>query len=290
LGSRDHASRQRQSGEDGTANSNVATVSVSVTPVNDAPTISVVAGNGSPSACLGDTSGYITLKLFDVGSNLSDLKTSAASSSDTRLVPKSNRRLRWQRGDLHSHDLHGPRSHRDLDGDDHGQRGAGEQQRAGYGQGRGNGNDRLGGSGASDVLCGANGNDRLTGGAGPDTFDGGLGTDAANFSSSLAAITASLTDNTATGEGSDTLAGIENLVGSSKNDTLTGSEGDNNINGGGLADSLTGMGGADTLSGAGGPDSINSQDGVNGNDSLDGGAGTDTKTTDTTEKSIVGFP
>jgi hypothetical protein len=50
------------------------------------------------------------------------------------------------------------------------------------------------------------------------------------------------------------------------------------------------MGGADTLSGAGGPDSINSQDGVNGNDSLNGGAGTDTKTTDTTEKSIVGFP
>jgi len=30
---------------------------------------------------------------------------------------------------------------------------------------------------------------------------------------------------------------------------------------------------------------------VNGNDTLDGGAGTaDTKVTDTTEKSIVGFP
>jgi hypothetical protein len=29
---------------------------------------------------------------------------------------------------------------------------------------------------------------------------------------------------------------------------------------------------------------------VCGNDSLDGGAGTDTKVTDPTEKSIVGFP
>ena len=34
----------------------------------------------------------------------------------------------------------------------------------------------------------------------------------------------------------------------------------------------------------------NSVDGVSGNDSLDGGAGTDTKVTDQTEKSIVGFP
>jgi hypothetical protein len=89
---------------------------------------------------------------------------------------------------------------------------------------------------------------------------------------------------------SSTLTGIENLVGSSKNDTLTGSDGNNNTNGRGEADSLTGMGGVDTLFGAGGPDSVNSQDGVNGNDSLNGGAGTDTKTTDTTEKSIVGFP
>jgi hypothetical protein len=39
-----------------------------------------------------------------------------------------------------------------------------------------------------------------------------------------------------------------------------------------------------------GNDAVNSKDNVNGNDSLDGGAGTDTKVTDTTEKSIVGFP
>jgi hypothetical protein len=33
-----------------------------------------------------------------------------------------------------------------------------------------------------------------------------------------------------------------------------------------------------------------SKDGVSGNDSLYGGTGTDTKETDATEKSIVGFP
>jgi Ca2+-binding RTX toxin-like protein len=154
----------------------------------------------------------------------------------------------------------------------------------------GGGGDTIKGGGGNDILRGEGGADKLYGEGGDDTFDGGLGTDAANFSSSLAAITASLTSNTATGEGSDTLTAIENLVGSSKEDTLTGSEGNNFIDGGGLGDSVTGMGGADTLNGGGGPDSINSQDGVNGNDSLDGGPGTDTKTTDTTENSIVGFP
>jgi Ca2+-binding RTX toxin-like protein len=154
----------------------------------------------------------------------------------------------------------------------------------------GGGGDTIKGGGGNDILRGEGGADKLYGEAGDDTFDGGLGIDAANFSSSLAPITASLTTNTATGEGSDTLTGIENLVGSSENDTLTGSEGNNFIDGGGLGDSLTGMGGADTLNGGGGPDSVNSQDGVDGNDSLDGGPGTDTKVTDATEKSIVGFP
>jgi hypothetical protein len=37
-------------------------------------------------------------------------------------------------------------------------------------------------------------------------------------------------------------------------------------------------------------DTINSKEGVSGNDSLDGGTGTDTKLTDATERSIVGFP
>ena len=45
-----------------------------------------------------------------------------------------------------------------------------------------------------------------------------------------------------------------------------------------------------SIAGQDGNDALNSQDGVSGNDSLNGGAGTDTKVTDATEKSIVGFP
>ena len=179
------------------------------------------------------------------------------------------------------------------------------------------GNDTVKGLGGNDTLKGEAGNDQLLGGVGNDTLDGGLGTDTANFSDSLAAIIASLTDNSATGEGSDTLVDIENLRGSSKNDALTGSAVINAINGGAGADSLNGMDGADKLTGGGGSDTehgglgndsvvggggadnlygdenddtIDSKDGVNGNDSLDGGPGTDTMVTDATEKSIIGFP
>jgi Ca2+-binding RTX toxin-like protein len=58
------------------------------------------------------------------------------------------------------------------------------------------------------------GADKLMGGAGDDTLDGGSGTDAVDYSSSAAGVKASLVTNTTTGEGSDTLASIENLTGS----------------------------------------------------------------------------
>ena len=182
----------------------------------------------------------------------------------------------------------------------------------------GGGNDILKGLGGNDTIKGEAGNDKLFGEAGDDTLDGGTGTnDTANFSGSLATVTASLVANTATGEGSDALSGVESLVGSPKNDALMGSEANNTISGGGGADTLDGSGGADKLTGGGGndtehggfgndsmvgsggadnlfgdenDDTVNSMDGVNGNDSLDGGAGTDTKVTDATEKSMVGFP
>jgi Ca2+-binding RTX toxin-like protein len=55
-------------------------------------------------------------------------------------------------------------------------------------------------------------------------------------------------------------------------------------------ETLTGTSSDDVICGLGGNDALNSRDGVSCNDSLDGGPGTDTKTTDATEKSIVGFP
>lgn len=151
----------------------------------------------------------------------------------------------------------------------------------------GAGNDQIKGLEGNDVLKGEAGADKLYGGIGDDTLDGGLGTDTGNFSGSPAAVTASLTLNTATGEGSDTLASIQSLIGSSKNDTLTGSAANDILNGGGGTDSIVGLGGVDILRGAGASDTLESLDGVEGNDTLDGGVGTDLCTTDATEKSIV---
>jgi Sulfatase/RTX calcium-binding nonapeptide repeat (4 copies)/Domain of unknown function (DUF4976)/Bacterial Ig domain len=161
------------------------------------------------------------------------------------------------------------------------------------------GNDTVNGLGGNDTLKGEDGNDTLLGGVGNDTLEGGTGTDTASYSASLTAVNASLATNSSTGEGSDTFLGVENLLGSSQADTLTGSSTNNKLTGGGGPDTeqgglgndqVIGSGGADTLKGGDGADTVNSKDGVNGNDSLDGGGGTDTKVTDTTEKSIVGFP
>jgi Ca2+-binding RTX toxin-like protein len=163
----------------------------------------------------------------------------------------------------------------------------------------GGGNDIIKGLGGNDILKGEAGNDKLLGGIDNDTLDGGTGTDTASYSASLTGVIASLAANTATGEGSDTFLGVENLLGSSKVDTLTGSATTNKLTGGGGNDTesggsgndqVIGGGGDDFLYGQDGDDTVNSKDGVNGNDTLKGGTGTDTKITDATEKSIVGFP
>jgi glucose/arabinose dehydrogenase len=183
----------------------------------------------------------------------------------------------------------------------------------------GGGGDTIKGLGGNDILRGEGAADKLYGGDGDDTLEGGPGIDTADFSGSLVAIIASLTGNSATGEGSDTLVGVENLLGSSKNDTLTGSSANNTITGGAGVDAIEGMDGADKLTGSGAgdtvhggagndsvvgsggadnlfgdedDDTVNSKDGINGNDFLDGGSAVngDAAITDATEKSIVGFP
>jgi VCBS repeat-containing protein len=186
----------------GTANGGVDTsapqvFTITVTPVNDAPTISVVAGSVSQSACLSNTSGRITLKLSDVDSNLGDLKPSFASSSDTRLVPKGNVTFGGTDGTRTATistvpGRTGISKVRIAVGDGRASSSVPVTVKAG-GSGRNtltgtdgadlllgkNGGDTLSGLGASDVLCGANGDDRLTGGTEADSFDGGSGTDTA---------------------------------------------------------------------------------------------------------------
>jgi Ca2+-binding RTX toxin-like protein len=93
--------------------------------------------------------------------------------------------------------------------------------------------------------------------------------------------------------GSDLICGLggdDTIYAQGGNDTIEGMGGNDTARGGGGADQVRGGPNADSLYGGDGNDSLNSKDRVNGNDSLDGGTGTDTKVTDATEKSLVGFP
>ena len=135
-----------------------------------------------------------------------------------------------------------------------------------------------------DTLKGEGGNDLLIGGRGCDDMDGGSGNDTADYSSALAGVTVSLEESgpQVTGQGTDTLKGIENLAGSIFGDRLTGDSFANILMGDAGADVLTGNGGKDFLIADGGGDRLDGGSGEdrlsggNGNDVLTGGAGADT--------------
>jgi len=121
------------------------------------------------------------------------------------------------------------------------------------------------GSRFDDHFVGDDANNTFQAEDGNDTIDGAGGVDFASFFLSPSPVTVNLATGTATGEGTDTLAGIENVTGSGKfGDSLMGDSLDN---------VLTGAGGDDTVSGGDGNDEL---DGGSGTDALDGGIGTDT--------------
>jgi Ca2+-binding RTX toxin-like protein len=78
-------------------------------------------------------------------------------------------------------------------------------------------------------------------------IDGGSGTDTVSYSAAAHGVTINLAAGTATGDGSDTLTSIENVIGSTHNDTITGSSAANVIDGGGGTDTIYGGSGADTF-------------------------------------------
>jgi Ca2+-binding RTX toxin-like protein len=99
-------------------------------------------------------------------------------------------------------------------------------------------------------------NDLLIGTNLANTLDGALGEDTVDYSKSIGGVSLNLQTNAVTGAGgTDTLAEIENAVGSAYDDVLVGNTRPN---------TLQGTTGDDTLSGAG------------ANDALNGGEGTDT--------------
>ncbi|KRC82486.1 M10 family metallopeptidase C-terminal domain-containing protein [Sphingomonas sp. Root241] len=118
------------------------------------------------------------------------------------------------------------------------------------------GNDVLIGLAGNDTLDGGNGDDTLFGGEGDDVLIGGAGIDTASYSDAAVGVTVNLglAGAQATGAGSDTLSGIENLIGSAFNDVLTGAAGANLLFGGAGDDRLDGGAGADGLTGGTGDD------------------------------------
>jgi Ca2+-binding RTX toxin-like protein len=124
--------------------------------------------------------------------------------------------------------------------------------------------NRLAGGIGDDVLIGLGGNDVLLPGAGEDDVKGGPGLDVASFLDAAAAVTADLLAGSASGDGPDSLGGVERLIGSLFGDHLIGSLGANRIEGRGGNDVLKGLAGNDVLLGGA------------ANDNLDGGPDSDT--------------
>jgi Ca2+-binding RTX toxin-like protein len=124
----------------------------------------------------------------------------------------------------------------------------------------GNGEDLLEGGSHDDWLEGDGNDDVLRGGIGDDTLDGGAGRDIADYVDATSGVTVDLAIAGAQavggGQGSDTLIGVEEAVGSN-----------------GFDDALSGNGGINRLFGLAGNDVL---EGRGGNDFLDGGMGLDT--------------
>ena len=90
----------------------------------------------------------------------------------------------------------------------------------------------LNGTAGNDLIAGFGGADTLAGGAGDDLLDGGAGRDTVTFAAATGPVSVDLAAGTATGEGTDTILRVENVVGSNFDDTITGSAANNVIAGG----------------------------------------------------------
>jgi Ca2+-binding RTX toxin-like protein len=130
------------------------------------------------------------------------------------------------------------------------------------------GNDLINGLGGNDTIIGGAGDDTVDGGSGNDlflavagdgndVFEGGVGTDTYSLAALAAAVTVNLAAGTSSGSesGSDVLLNIDNVTGGAGHDVISGSSGNNVLNGGTGNDTLHGgVSGTDTLAGGIGDD------------------------------------
>jgi len=142
--------------------------------------------------------------------------------------------------------------------------------------------DRLIGDEEANELRGGGGPDTLDGHKGSDDLFGGKGKDSVAFAFAGQGVTVDLKKGTASGNGSDTLSGIENVKGSKQNDVIVGSPEANELRGGAGGDAIRGNAGKDFVAGAEGNDSLlggadrDRVEGGRGKDQLNGGQGRDT--------------
>lgn len=144
----------------------------------------------------------------------------------------------------------------------------------------GDGNDVVDGLGGDDTICTGAGNDTVQGGAGEDRIwpgagddivDGGDFWDWVEFEGSTG-VRLDLPAGTVTGEGADTVTGIEHTHGTPYDDVLIGDEFDNFFHGGAGNDRLDGGTSEDLLYGEAGDDVLLPR---YGDDTADGGDGHD---------------
>lgn len=158
----------------------------------------------------------------------------------------------------------------------------------------GDDDDFISGGDGDDDIRGGSGNDFLLGGAGTDVLRGGAGVDTASFAyvdlamdradTWRGGIELTLSDGAGeatTGNGSDDITSIENVIGSRYSDTIYGDDQHNSLFGADGHDLLTGGGGNDTIDGGVGNDVLRGGTGYDrllggdGDDMLVGGSGED---------------
>lgn len=149
--------------------------------------------------------------------------------------------------------------------------------------------NRLYGRGGEDRLDGREGDDMVFGSAANDVLIGGLGSDSINLAAAPGPVRVDLAAGTSLGEGSDTVTGVEHVIGSAFADVLAGNDLANVLNAGAGNDQLAGAGGNDSLYGGDGGDQLS---GGLGSDLCDGGpspAGV-VDSADATCEALAGIP
>jgi len=150
--------------------------------------------------------------------------------------------------------------------------------------------ENIWGSSGNDTLTGDSADNSIHGGSGSDAIDGGGGNNWVLFDDQSAAVVIDLAHGTArTSSGTDTLANVENVIGSNYGDTIIGDANSDTLIGGTAGDTIIGGNGTGVLMGdlaytssTGGNDTLiagtgnNTLYGGGGNDllSINGGTGT----------------